>query len=173
MTDSTNPRVMADNIKMLAASSGSQAADISTLQTTAETQGDAIKALGSYSATEVDTGMKYGDKTIYRKIFVVDPLPNNTTESFNHGIENLGDVLSIGGVSQVASKPGRNISVLFNVAQISVQTSTDLSDTRGIITIEYTKFAAPTPDVLLAPDSDTRSLEEPELEKPEPIEEKK
>ena len=109
-----------------------------------EANAEAIEALGTYSTDEVETGMLYGNKPMYRKLFVVDPLPNNTTTSFNHGIDNLGDVIIINAVAQVGSKPGRNLTVLYNSVQISVQTSTDLSDASGIVFIEYTK-TPPTP----------------------------
>ena len=166
MIDSTNPRVMADNIRGL---SNSQA-----------TQGEKIEALGTYSTDEINTGMKLGNDDIFRKIFEVE-LPNNTTKTFAHGISNLNKVIRFEGFVQYApGVSGRQIatatsgfnSISYTASNIAMTTNTDLSGVTGIIIIEYTKSAAPTPDVTPSPDSDTRALEEREPES-EPIEEKK
>ena len=59
MTDSTNPRILADNI--------------SALQTTVISQGNAIEALGSYSTTEIDTGKTWIDGSkIYRIVLTFE-----------------------------------------------------------------------------------------------------
>lgn len=165
MTDSTNPRVMADNIREL---SGNQAA-----------QGAKLEALGSYSATEVNTGMKYGDDDIYRKCIAIEALPNNTTVNIPHGITNLGTVIDFRGIALATPDfPGRILptgvvpTLRYTATNVTIQSNTDLSAVPGLIVLEYTKSAAPTPNVLPSPDPDTRSLEEPEPE-PEPIEEKK
>lgn len=173
MIDSTNPRVMADNIKELSALSGSQASDISALQTTVTAQGNAIGALGSYSTDEVDTGMKYGDKTIYRKIFEIESMPNNTSVQIPHGIENLDVCMHLYGIMQTtqgqAGQPipyGNGLLLRYNWTVIVIQTSSDFSGNSGIVVIEYTKSASPSPDLSLVPDPDTRSLEESEVEEP-------
>ena len=171
MTDSTNPRVMADNIRELSDKQIVEAAEIVALQ------GD-IEALGSYLTDEVDTGKKYGNNPIYRKVFDIQALPNNTTESFDHGVSNLGTVISLTGVMQYSAgftgRPipsGTNPSIFYNTTKIILTTSSDFSGNSAIIVFEYTKYT-PTPDVLPSPDPDTRSLEEPERElETEPINE--
>ena len=183
MTDSTNPRVMADNIKELSASSGSQASDISALQTTVTAQGNAIEALSTYSTEEVDTGITYLGEKVYRKVFEVNALPNATTMNIAHGVTNLGPVFNLRGIvaDEGGTTYGRPIPfsttllLNFSAANIVIAATTDWSSRSAVIIFEYIKSAAPTPDVLPSPDPDTRSLEEPEtdLEEPEPIEEKK
>ena len=170
MTDSTNPRVMADNIKKLVVGNLSQDAEIEALD-------DKIEALGSYSATEINTGMTLGNAVIYRKVFSLEGLPNATTDTIPHGISGIDKVINLYGVAQkTASYQGRMIpysnllGVQYDANNIYVTSSVDRSDVPAIIVIEYTKAVTPTPDILPAPDSDTRFLDEPE---PEPIEEKK
>ena len=166
MVDSTNPRVIADNIKELTDKQIAQAAE--------------LVALGSYSATEVNTGMKLRDKPIYRKIFEVESLPNNTSVQIPHGIENLDSCVHLYGVMQPtqgqAGQPipyGNGLLLRYNWTVIVVQANSDLSSNSAIIVIEYTKAA---PSSLMSPNPDTRSLEdEPEVRDPEvepdPIEE--
>lgn len=128
MTDSTNPRVMADNIKELFETSGSQAADISTLETTVGNQGDAIGtlqttvgnqgdaigtlqttvgthgtaigALQTYDDAETDTGKKWIDgRPIYRKVVFIETMPNNASLGTPHGITDLDFMTSLTGVA--------------------------------------------------------------------------
>ena len=173
MIDSTNPRILADNIRSLSGETGSQASDISALQTT-------VTALGSYSITEVDTGMKYGDATIYRKCIALEGLPNNTTINIPHGITNLGTVIDFRGIALATPDfPGRILptgvvpTLRYTATNVTIQSNTDLSAVPGLIVMEYTKAASPSPDLSPALD-DTRSIEpevrEEELEA-EPIEE--
>ena len=168
MVDSTNPRVMADNIKEL---------DARTLGTIAEAE-----ALQIYDDEETDTGKKWIDGSpIYRKCFVVDSLTEGEYTGL-HGITNLGIVTSINGSIICASiyALNYNISASYRTAtwftnaniRLTVGSALVESFVKAIICIEYTKAA--TPDVLPSPDPDTRTLEEPETEsEPEPIEEKK
>jgi len=157
MTDSTNPRVMADNIRELSGVSGSQASEISELQTT-------IEAIGSYSTTEVNTGMKLGNDDIYRKVFHIEHMPNATTDDYPHNITNLGIVTRLYGVVQCGDSEGYmfpyyNTRLLrYTNTYIKVQATTDLSDRSGIVIMEYTKAAA----TLTSPAPDTRTIEEPE-----------
>ena len=173
MIDSTNPRVMADNIRKLSDKQIAEAAEIVALQ------GD-IEALGSYSTTEVDTGKKWIDgSAIYRKVFVIENLPNSTTDTVAHNISNIGVVTALYGVAQYATGhwgltiPYSTVILLrYNATNLAITTTSDYTYASAIIVLEYTKSAAPTPNVLPSPDPDTRTLEEPEPE-PEPIEEKK
>lgn len=172
MIDSTNPRIMADNIRHLSGEFGSQASDISTLQTTVTAHGNSIGALQNYDDTETDTGKKWIDGlSIYRKCFLIsEGLPNNTTSTFAHGISNLDVILSVDAILTSSSdmRPlnyGSNY-IRFNSASIFVQSNADISANSLYITIEYTKSAAPSPDLVPAPD-DTRSIE-PEIREEAP-----
>ena len=161
MIDSTNPRVMADNIRHLSGKSVSQ--------------GNAITALGSYSTDEIDTGMKLGDDPIYRKVFNIEAFPNNATLNIAHGITNLGTVVSLDAVllftegHSGSDFPFGSNRILYTLTNISIITTTDLSYAPGILVIEYTKSAAPTSDLAPAP-SDTRSIEPEEIPEDEYIE---
>lgn len=175
MIDSTNPRIMADNIRHLSEEAGSQASDISTLQTTVGSQGDAIEALQTYSATEVKTGLKYGDDDIYRKTFTLEGLPNNSAINIPHGVDNIGIVFQIYGFMQSSPTenvdgrtiPSAAISVFYRGVNIRISTTTDLSTCPAVLVFEYTKSAAPTSLTSPAPD-DTRSIE-PEEREEDPI----
>ena len=163
MTDSTNPRVMADNIKKLVSGNISQDAWLEVL-------GDKIEALGSYSETEVNTGMKYGDDDIYRKI-IKGKTP--TTESvaisftYSHVLFWYGTVLA---TSNAIYDLNRALSVYISTNAINIaQPSAAFQETDFELIILYTKSA---PSSLTSPDPDTRSLEEPETETEEPIEKK-
>ena len=172
MIDSTNPRILADNIR-------AQNSDISTLQTTVTNQGDAIEALRSFSTDEIDTGIKLGDDPIYRKVFVIEEMPNTTTLNINHGISNLKYALALYGATKpvpgTAGLPmpyANSLLLRYNYEVIVVQATSNLSNTSGIVVFEYAK-SGPTSLTTPAPD-DTRSIEPEEREeKPiidEPIE---
>lgn len=156
MVDSTNPRVMADNIRSLDA--GSQA------------NAEAIEALGTYTTEEVDTGITYLGGKVYRKVFEVEALPNATTMNVSHGVTNLGSVFNLRGIvaDEGGTTYGRPIPfsttllLNFSATNIVIAATTDWSTRSAVIIFEYTKVA-PTPDVSPAPN--TRSLEtEPESE---------
>ena len=168
MIDSTNPRILADNIRALSGASGSQASDISALQ-------DAVEALGTYSTEEIDTGIKYLGETVYRKVFDVEALPNATTMNIAHGVSNLGLVFNLRGIvdDEGGTTYGRPIpfstTLLLNFSAINIviAATTDWSTRSAKIIFEYTKAAAPSPDLSPAPD-DTRSIET-EVREEEPI----
>ena len=174
MTDSTNPRVMADNIRELSKTQAAQGTDLE----------NKIEVLGSYSTSEVDTGMKYGEDDIYRKILT------GTTETYTDNVFSATTV-SLGVVKSLLllrvivkfgaylvelpylNDSGKILKSFYNTVSGDVHLSSNgatFSDCNFIVIAEYTKPApAPTPNVLLSPDPDMRSLEE----EPEPIEEKK
>ena len=144
LPDSTNPRVMANNIKELDARSLAALAGLDDIS-------DQVEALGTFSATEVDTGMTGLNGNIYRKIFFIESLPNNaTSDSIPHGINNLGYVYRFDGVAFNALKSGTSMpfagTILprFSSTGITIQTSGDYSTYSGIIIMEYEK-EAPTP----------------------------
>ena len=169
MIDSTNPRILADNIRDLTDKQIVEAAEILALQ------GD-FEALGSYSTTEVNTGKKWIDNSgIFRKVFVVEAFPNNTAVNIAHNITNLGSVVSLFGIMyNIDSTAGRPFTggvgspqVAYNDTNLILYTNSDLSGRSGVVIMEYTKSAAPTSDLSPAPD-DTRSIE-PEEREEEPI----
>ena len=164
MIDSTNPRILADNIRELSDKEIIHAAEIGAL-----TSG--LEALGSYSTTEIDTGMKYGDDRIYRKIFTLEALPNNDALLVPHGVTNLGQVITLRaiatGVGSGFPIDYRNLAFLsFTSVNIILTTVADYSGQKGLIVFEYTKSAAPSNLASPAPD-DTRSIE-PEVREEEP-----
>ena len=168
MIDSTNPRILADNIRALSGEAGSQASDILALQT--------------YDDEETDTGMKWIDgSTIYRKVFVINSLPNNETLTINHGVTNLGVVTNFyaiqnqsEGVNGRASNYGSTyLLARFTSSNVLVQSTSDLSASSGFVLMEYTKSATPSALNSPAPD-DSRSIEpeaREEIPEDEPIEE--
>ena len=169
MIDSTNPRIMADNIRKLSDKQIAEAAEILALQ------GD-IEALGSYSATEANTGKKFLGSDVFRKVFTIEHLPNSTTESFEHGIPNLDNIIDIGGyipaAPDFAGRPipySNNIVVRWSATVIQIITTSDLSARSGVLWIEYTKSTAPAALTSPAPD-DTRSIEPEEIPEDEYIE---
>ena len=166
MIDSTNPRVMADNIRHLTA--GEQA------------NASAIEALQTYSTNEVDTGMLWVDRSpIYRKSFVVNSLPNTDLMSISHGIVNLSVILSITGTVKYGTRftllprvaidqstlsiTDASISVSVTDTGLSIRTYSDQTSNSAYITLEYTKSA---PSSLTSPSpDDSRSIEneDPEI----------
>ena len=187
MIDSTNPRSMADNIRYLAGASGSQASDISdletavgALQTTVGALQTTVGGLTTYDDEETDTGMKWIDgSSIYRKVFIIESMPNNTTVSIPHNITNLGTMITCMGVMQFAEGiPGRPIPSLANPAiqystqNIYIGTSADFSTASAIVILEYTKAASPAPEAQTSPspEDDTRSIEPEEISEDEYIE---
>ena len=181
MIDSTNPRSMADNIRHLVGASGSQASDISTLQTTVEAQGDAIEALQAYSTTETDTGKIWIDSSpIYRRSFYMDDFTDVTLSGFDivTGLTGINKIIDMIGVIANDSDNVYQLSNYLagsNNSNIRYEPSgkiravlTGVTPTYIIVTIEYTKAAAPTL-TSPAPD-DSRSIEPEEIPEDEYIE---
>ena len=146
MNDSTNPRVMADNIKEL---------DARTLGTIAE-----VEALQIYDDAETDTGKKWIDgKTIYRKIISIDALPNTTYQSYAHNISNIDTIIDFYGITKItndnaARKIGYSGSgingFIVSLSNVNITTNSDMSGFSAYVFIEYTKA----PAGLLAPNPD-------------------
>lgn len=148
MIDSTNPRILADNIR--------------ALQSTVTAQEDAIEAIRSYSETEVNTGMKYGNDDIYRKI-IKGKTPTTETASvsfsYSHILAWYGTVIA---TSNAIYDLNRALSIYISTNAINIaQPSAAFQDTDFEIIILYTK-AAPSLSLSPAPD-DTRSIESEEI----------
>ena len=145
MVDSTNPRVIADNIKELSVGNQANAGAI-------EANAEAIEALGAYSTDEIDTGMTWKGSKIFRKIFENVELPNSTTKAVAHGVSDLGVCTNLYAVIQAISgvyngrligTPGAG-TIVYSSTNIEIVTSTDLSAYSANIIFEYTK-ASPEP----------------------------
>ena len=96
-----------------------------------------------YSTTEKYYGKWIDGSDLYTKTFVVNALPNNTTEQFNHGISNLNEV-----VSAVETCGNNTLWTDFNAAEVVIRiyptyiTLTDTADysaLKAYITLIYTK----------------------------------
>ena len=168
MIDSTNPRILADNIRDLTDKQIAEAAEILALYGN-------IEALISYSTTEADTGKKWvDDSAIYRKVLFIESLPNATTSNVDTGITNLKDIINAHGfIPQSEGVQGRilpysnQLVLRYSGNNLVVTASADYSSYSAYIILEYTKSAAPTSLTSPAPD-DTRSIE-PEEREEEPI----
>lgn len=109
IVDSTNPRIMADNIREIARNGGGS--DLPEV-----TSADNGKVLGvvegswnkmdapaggvNYSTTEQDTGLKWIDgKTIYQKTVVKsDSITSGVDNAVLHGIDNIDEVIDYDAV---------------------------------------------------------------------------
>ena len=182
MIDSTNPRIMADNIRALSDKEIAEAAEILALQGTVVAQGNAIEALGSYSTTEVNTGKKWiDDSPIYRKV-IEKTVPNTTDGVVSEVNEAFSDLpISITGIVIVSTRrfplgyenaSGFSIKSYWSEAD-GIKLITNGSSYNGgsaKIIVEYIKAApAPTPDLSPAPE-DSRSIEPEEIPEDEYIE---
>ena len=167
MIDSTNPRIMADNIRALTDVSGSQASDISALN-------DAIEAYTIYVSDEVKIG-KVGDDDLYRKIITAETLTGGTSTDVLISAD-FGKLINIHG--RVTSTnyqipvpypvASGNLIITASMYQTSLRITVGsyYTETNAIsdvwIAVEYTKSAAPSPDLAPAPD-DSRSIEPEEV----------
>ena len=100
----------------------------------------------SYSTDEVKTGGKWIDgKPIYRKIVDIGALPNNTSKTVAHGINNLEKAIIANGFA--INNKGETIYIphtfsgfYLNKTSIVLNTTYNYSAyTEAYITIEYTK----------------------------------
>lgn len=165
MVDSTNPRVMADSIKQLAAAKKSGSEVVANPE---ETATDNLEKLGvdgtvydiptyqapGYSIDEVDTGVTWLDgKKIYRKVISVGALPNATTKSVATGITNLGTMLKIYGVASTSAGAAiplpfvddayvaGNILIDYQASgDVRIISGSDKSAFTGYVVLEYTKI---------------------------------
>ena len=141
LPDSTNPRVMADNIKELDARS--------------LTTADEVSALQIYDTDETDTGKKWIDgSAIYRKVIDIGDIEAATASTTAHEISNLGIVIDYKLIAItdsafmypiIASSASYVRQVVINDTNVVIKSATNapaLTDVYAII--EYTK-TPPTP----------------------------
>lgn len=119
-----------------------------------------ISSLAIYSKEEIKTAEAWIDgKPIYRKVFIMDSLPNNSTVSFKIAEEGIIDLITnIHGVAKrndglytfvlpYSNKNAiaNNIGLLgykdSNKDFVEVATGADRSNCKGYITVEYTKLS--------------------------------
>ena len=171
MVDSTNPRIMADNIKDLNTATIRNAKDIATGSEILE--------------SEFDTGKKDKDgNIIYGNKFNIT-LPEIASDGTSVNDSKTLPIKELFSVNVFAKGTTQIFPVMYTTssnyfikwyysithASFNVQANATVFS-KAVVTfvVEYTKSAAPTPNVLPSPDPDIRALAEPE---PEPIEEKK
>ncbi len=166
MIDSTNPRIMADNIRKLSEASGSGGSTV-VPNPEGEATGD-LSSLGidgskytipvyspvDYSTSEVDTGIKWVDgSSIYRKTISFGEVAAASSKEVEHGIDNLGDVIRIYGSAYSATRfiPLPYVDnvdtyqryVEINASKVVVgQGANSPALTKAYVTLEYTKIAA-------------------------------
>ena len=108
-----------------------------------------VDSSNSYSTDEVKTGGKWIDgKPIYRKVVNFGALPNATTKKVAHGVNNIGDITHIYGVTHSSKMTiplpyARSVPIILYATQddvaIEISTGDYIEFTRSEITIEYTK----------------------------------
>ena len=111
-----------------------------------------VPAIGDYSTSEQDTGFAWIDgKTIYKKTVSLGTLPNSTEKQVNHGITNLGYVITIDGSAYRQSDstqiplpyaptgPDATSGVDISVKSTNVRIVTGQNRTESYVTIFYTK----------------------------------
>ena len=113
---------------------------------------DYVNGANTYSTTEVDTGKTWIDgKKIYRKVIIVESLPNNTGTSYDHNISNIGTRWLTFGFWEETSGTTGPIPMYYKAAadqitqcyisdtKIYVQTNANYSSRKGYFVVEYTK----------------------------------
>ena len=163
MIDSTNPRVMADNIRILSVNQIAQGAELESK----------IEALQIFDDAATETGMKWIDgKPIYRIVFEgTSPTEGNVDFPLDYDtIVNLyGFYVTSAGATNYITRSANLFGNLGTSIRLSTASASSYQGVNCYIIVEYT-LPDPTPDV--SPDPDSRSLEEePELEPEEPINE--
>ena len=157
MTDSTNPRVMADNIRDLNARSLGTIAQVEALQT--------------YSSDETDTGKVWIDgRKIYRRILTgTTPNDNTATTVINTSGMNIVEIVTFmasvfsEGSGVFRTVPGSTAWYIFgaNPGVRIYATSASYQNLPLTVVIEYMKEAAPAGLLAPNPDDNNRNIETP------------
>lgn len=113
--------------------------------------GDAAEEQTTYSTTEHIVGKWIDGSDIYETTVQFGALPNTATKAYNHGITNIGTVISINAIGNT-NEPRIPIPFVFNdetyiniyvnSTSFIVTTDRDASSYIGVATIRYTKSAA-------------------------------
>ena len=156
MIDSTNPRILADNIRALSAKGN--------------TLGDAIEALGSYSTTEFDTGKRWlNDEPIYQRVLTFESSISISYDAFtntNVDFPDISKIINCFGISSTGGFCGLLAYHASNKVLVQTERNGGTMSLKNIV-VEYTKSVSPAALTSPAPD-DTRSIE-PEVREEEPI----
>src|SRR5574344_152619 len=102
-----------------------------------------------YSTEETLTNKVWIDgKPIYRKVFEVASLPNNTQTNYSHGIVNADSFVTVRGIAKsttlalpipfVERNGTTNIQIWIQSAAFYISTNYDSSSYAGTIILEYT-----------------------------------
>lgn len=187
MIDSTNPRVMADNIRHLNASALADESAISENATAISANALAITAnatniskLQTYSSEEIDTGKVWIDgRKIYSRVFTgTTPADNTATTVISTADLGIVDIITMYSAVYSASsgiyRPCTGSTVWYldgaNPGIRVYATSASYQDLPLIVILEYTKEAAPSPEpealTSPSPEDETRSNEDPEISDP-------
>lgn len=106
----------------------------------------------NYSSQEVKTNNIWFGKPIYTKTIYIDSLPNATSNTYNHGIENV-DMIWFDSSNSFAIWSNGNVGVMpfaadnvnfiglhgANKTQFGITTATDRTSLAAYITLKYTK----------------------------------
>ena len=107
-----------------------------------------------YSTDEINTGKLWIDgKPIYRKIIDFGSLPNATSKSVAHNINNLGFVINVSGtvyhttvityypipLQYKGNDSNYNVEIYVNNTNIVMNSNTDRSFYSAYVILEYTK----------------------------------
>ena len=99
-----------------------------------------------YSAKEIKIGKWINDKNLYRKVIACGSLPNSSSTSTNHQIQNLDKIVNVNGVAIRNSTktflpiPYTNIGILIGTSSVTIETVSDRSSfDESFVILEYTK----------------------------------
>ena len=98
-----------------------------------------------YSTTEQVVGEWIDGKPIYQKTIDFGALPNNTTKSVAHSINNFGTLIQLwgntetGGYQLVIPDADPYVTISANTTNIYAKTTSNLSASNAYITLQYTK----------------------------------
>lgn len=116
---------------------------------TLEDEVDTMAEYSAYSTSETDSGEKWIDgKTIYKKTVDFGALPNNTTQSVNHGISGISRIIKMEGYAYCpqftlfSSLSDTTIGLKATDEQVEITTTLNWSQfTECYVTLYYTKTA--------------------------------
>ena len=110
---------------------------------------DGLNTALAYSTTEHVVGKWIDGSTLYEKTIDFGALPNASTASKAHGINNLSTIVSIQGTASDSSyayplpytavEPVNNIQMYILEANIWIRSGTNRTGLHGYVTLRYTK----------------------------------
>jgi hypothetical protein len=106
-----------------------------------------------YSTEETAIGTWIDGSTLYRKVILVDALPNNTTKSVDTGISNIAVMINLRGMANngqyfspipyVATNATNVFAITYraDTNKVRITTASDKSEYSAYVVMEYTKLA--------------------------------